>query len=148
MSSNLDSKPRELKALVTTAAAKERRNLGLSIAFTIIVLAVGIGWIVYSARKVVQLKAQEAGLTASITKLNAAIAEREGVLREANLAIVNIRPFIEASKTQDAKTAASALSNAQESLQVLINDPVRGETRQQTEPSPTPARVTVPGVTG
>lgn len=152
MSTNPNAQPMDLKEMLAGAAAKERRNLGLSIAFTIIVLAVGFGWIVYSAKKVVHLKSQEAELTASIAKAKVEVAEQEGLLRKLSLDIANVKPTLdkctEGSGNQDAKIAVAALSSAQESVQVALNNPIKVGTQQPAqEVTATPALTTVPNVT-
>jgi hypothetical protein len=153
MSSNLSSQV-ELKTLVARAAAKERRNLSLSILFTFIVLAIGFGWIGYSAYRVVKLKAQEADLKAAIEKAKVEVAEQEGLLRKLSSDIVNVKPALDrcaegsGASSQDTKIAVAALSSAQQSVQVALNNPIQIEQKKEGPvPTPTPVMVVVPAAT-
>ncbi|HYW71377.1 MAG TPA: PASTA domain-containing protein, partial [Pyrinomonadaceae bacterium] len=152
MSANLNAQPMELKAMVAGAAAKERRNLGVSIVFTLIVLAIGFGWIAYSANKVVKLKAQEAALNDAIAKAKTEVAEQEGLLRKLSFDIANVKPTLDqcnqGNGNQDTKIAVAALASAQESVQAALNNPIRVDPKPPGQtPSPAPALVPVPSVT-
>jgi len=153
MSSNPNSQ-QDLKTLVARAAAKERRNLSLSILFTFIVLAIGFGWIAYSANRVVKLKAQEAELRDAVAKAKVEVAEQEGLLRKLSSDIVNVKPALDRCAegqnvpSQDAKIAVAALSSAQQSVQVALNNPIHIDTRKEGPfATPTPVMAVVPAVT-
>ncbi|HXI26002.1 MAG TPA: PASTA domain-containing protein [Pyrinomonadaceae bacterium] len=151
MSSNPDSKPRELKALVTAAAAKERRSLSISIVFTVIVLAIGFGWIAYSANRVVKLKQEESRLRTVNEQLNLETEKQKGLLLKINSDIKNVQPTLdrlskgETTSKEENKIAAAALSSAQESVQFVLNNPTKLTTT--ATPTPTPTLTSVPDVT-
>lgn len=151
MSQNLDVRKIELSKLLKNAAAKERRNLGISILFTIVVLAVGFASIAYSANRVLKLKAQEAGLTASIKDAKDQIGQLQQVLRSLKADMDNVQPTLDklakgqTASTQEAKKAAETLSKAQERVEVVLDNPT--PSRERTPPRSS-SLVTVPVAKG
>lgn len=142
----------DLKKLVAGAAAKERRNLGLSLGFTLLVLALGFGWIAYAANKVVKLKAEEARLNLVIAETNMQIEKQKGELDKISVALEAVRPTFdkirkgEIPTKEETTVAAAALSSASESFQIVLSNPVSIDPSTAT-PSPTPQLKIVPDVT-
>lgn len=153
MSLNLEAQRLELKELVAGAAAKERRNLSLSLIFTLLVFAAGTGWIAYATNKVMKLKGQEAELNTAITKLKVDVAEQEGLFRKLSSEIANVKPTLDkcaegnSSTAQETRVAVAALSSAQQTVQIALNNPIKAPTQQTQAPTPTPVTTTVPDVT-
>jgi hypothetical protein len=149
MSQNIEVRRIELTKLLKKAAAQDRRNLGISILFTIVVLAVGFAAIAYSANKVLKLKAQEASLNASIQNSKGQIAELQEVLRNLKADFDNVQPTLdkiakgETASKQEAKKAADTLSKAQERVQLVLDSPTPNRERTLTRSS---SLITVPSV--
>jgi hypothetical protein len=133
----------ELKKLVAGAAAKERRNLTLSLGFTLLVLAVGLGWIGYAASKVARLKTEEARLNSVMAETNKKIEKQKGELDKISVALEAVQPIFNKIKNgqvptkEEMKIYVAAISSAKESFEIVLNDPVKVDP-STASPSPTP----------
>lgn len=141
MAKNVEAQRANLKDLVNRAVASERRILSLAIVFTVVIVAGGFAWVVYSANRVTKLKTEETRLNASLEQTRVEIANQTEILRQTQNQIVEARSAV---REGEPKKALAALSTAEKNVQIAINNPIKVES-----PSPTPtASPIVPDVKG
>jgi hypothetical protein len=132
-----------LRELVRGAAAKERKVLSLSIILMIVLLAGGFSWIVYSANKVISLKAEQARVVQDIKekekeliKVTEAYDEKRKALDTTTAILNNVENGIGDAK-QQAKEGLVAVSKTQE-------PPRTRGTPKVPLPTPSPSPTTSP----
>jgi beta-lactam-binding protein with PASTA domain len=147
MSTKPDTGHGELTQLVERAIVKDRQFLRLSATFTVLVVALGMGWIFYAANRVAKLQKTEADLNLRIASLQREIDIKQQTLLSAEATIQYARDTVEKSNSAaEKKTVLQALSTVQQSVKTAIDAP-KSEPVETPSATPTPSAA-VPNVKG
>jgi hypothetical protein len=147
MSTKADIEHGELTQLIKRAKVKERQSLRLSAAFTLLVVAIGMGWIVYAANRVAKLQKTEAELNLRNASLQREIDLKQQTLLSAEATIQYARETVaKENSPAEKKTVLQALSTVQQSVRTAIEAP-KSEPVETPSATPTPSAA-VPNIKG